>query len=333
MTKRITQRDVAIAAGVSQATVSMVLNGETASIPGETLARVLEEAKKLGYVPNRFAQALRTNKSMTIACIVPDIANPFYSSLMRGIQSVTDGYHYDVIVANTDGIEERERHFLNWSTQGRVDGLVGVFFTLRAKDFEPFLRAGLPVVRVEAQKKKSGDLPLDNIFIDSRAAARTVVRYLIGKGHRSIGMMAGKKGPQAVRVDGYMQAMREAGLTPQVIIGENFSEDAGYQATLKLIGQQQLPSAIFAANDLMAIGVMRAAREKGIPIPSRLAVAGFDDISAASLVTPALTTVAQFQYQIGEKAGQILMARLNGSPSATGTAVEMPYRLIERDSA
>lgn len=333
MSKRITQRDVARRAGVSQATVSMTLNGESAGIPPETLARIMAAAQELGYVPNRFAQALRTNKSMTIACIVPDIANPFYSSLMRGIQSVTDGHGYDVIVANTDGTEEKERNFLNWSAQGRVDGVVGVFFCLRAKDFAPFLNAGIPVVRVEAQKKRGGELPIDDIYIDSRAAAQAMVRYLIGKGHRAIGMIAGSGGPEAVRVEGYQLAMQEAGLAPSIVIEEDFSEQAGYRATRHLIEEARLPGAIFAANDLMAIGVMRAAREAHIAIPADLAVAGFDDISAAGLVTPPLTTVAQFQYQIGISAGRILIERLSGNLAAVGTAQEMPFQLIQRDSA
>jgi len=154
MTKsRATQKDVAKAAGVSQATVSMVLSGGGGSIPAETWTRITNAAKELGYVPNRFAQALKTNRSMTIACIVPDITNPFYPSLIRGIQAVADGVSYDVIAVNTDGLPDRERHFLDWARQGRVDGVIGVFFTLRAGDFGPLVEAGVPVVRIEASRK------------------------------------------------------------------------------------------------------------------------------------------------------------------------------------
>ncbi|MGH7005037.1 MAG: substrate-binding domain-containing protein, partial [Alphaproteobacteria bacterium] len=229
--------------------------------------------------------------------------------------------------------EERERHYLNWARQGRVDGVVGVFFTLRATDFEPLLVAGVPVVRIESAKKRGGHLPLDDIFVDSQAAAFAVTRHLIAKGHKAIGMIAGKGGPQSVRIDGYALAMREAGLTLNVVIEEAFSEEGGLRAAQQLIGAAERPTAIFAANDLMAIGVMQAARERGLNIPSDLAVIGFDDISAAKLVTPALTTVAQFQYEMGKRAAQILMDRLNGSRTEPGTASEMPFRLIERDSA
>lgn len=333
MTKRATQRDVAKVAGVSQAAVSMVLSGGSApAISADTWERITKAANELGYTPNRFAQALRTNRSMTIACIVPDITNPFYPTLMRGIQSVTDGLSYDVIAVNTDGLPERERHFLDWSRQGRVDGVIGVFFTLRAKDFKPLIDAGVPVVRIESSKKKGGDIAIDDIFVDSYAAAFDVTTHLIENGHRRIAMVAGRGGPQGVRVEGYRQALKEAGVEPFVQIDEEFSEVGGMRAAEAVLASGFAPTAIFAANDLMAIGVMQALRDRNIGIPSEIAVVGFDDISAARLVTPPLTTVAQFQGDMGVKAAQILMERLRGAKLGAGTALAMPFRLIERGS-
>jgi LacI family transcriptional regulator len=333
MSKRATQRDVARLAGVSQAAVSMVLSGTSArSIPAETWERITNAARELGYAPNRFAQALRTNRAMTIACIVPDITNPFYPTLMRGIQSVTDGHSYDVIAVNTDGSAERERHFLDWSRQGRVDGVIGVFFTLRAKDFRPLLDAGVPVVRIEATKKHGGAIPIDDIFVDSYAAAYSLTEYLITRGHRRIAMVAGRGGPQTVRVEGYKAALRAAGGTPHVVVDDAFNEAGGVRATEAVLQSGYAPTAIFAANDLMAIGVMQGLRDRGISIPREMAVAGFDDISAARLVTPSLTTVAQFQGDMGVKAAQILMERLRGDNPGAGRALEMPFRLIPRDS-
>jgi LacI family transcriptional regulator len=269
---------------------------------------------------------------MTVACIVPDITNPFYPTLMRGIQSVTDRLGYDVIAVNTDGLPERERHFLDWSRQGRVDGVIGVFFTLRAKDFRPLIDAGVPVIRIESSKKKGGDIAIDDIFVDSYAAASAVTETLIGAGHRRIAMIAGRGGPQGVRVEGYRAALTEAGGTPLIIIDEEFNEFGGMRAAATVLASGYDPTAIFAANDLMAIGVMQALRERGIGIPSQIAVAGFDDISAARLVTPPLTTVAQFQGDMGVKAAQLLMERLRGSKPSAGTALEMPFRLIQRES-
>lgn len=318
---------------MSQASVSMVMSGGASpSLSAETWERITNAAAELGYTPNRFAQALKTNRTMTIACIVPDITNPFYPSLMRGIQSITDGLNYDVIAVNTDGTVERERHFLDWSRQGRVDGIIGVFFNLRAGDFKPLIDAGVPVVRIESSKKRGGSLAIDDIFVDSRAAAFDVTKYLIGRGHRHISMVAGRGGPQAVRIDGYNAALAEAGLEPDVVLDEAFSEEGGVRAATAILSGGFKPSAIFAANDLMAIGVMQALRDRNIDIPGEIAVVGFDDISAAKLVTPSLTTVAQFQYQMGVKAAQILMERLRGSTPSAGTTLEMPYSLVERGS-
>jgi LacI family transcriptional regulator len=333
MARGATQKDVARLAGVSQASVSMVLSGATApSISAETWERITKAARELGYSPNRFAQALRTNRTMTIACIVPDITNPFYPTLMRGILSVTGGLSYDVLAVNTDGLAERERHFLDWSRQGRVDGVIGVFFTLSARDFKPLIDAGVPVVRIESSKKRGGDIAIDDIFVDSYAAAFALTRYLIERGHRRVAMAAGRGGPQGVRVEGYKAALTEAGGVPHVVIDDEFNETGGVRAAEAVLASGYAPTAIFAANDLMAIGVMQALRERGIAIPREIAVAGFDDIPAARLVTPSLTTVAQFQGDIGVKAAQILMERLRGSNPGAGTALEMPFRLIHRDS-
>lgn len=329
---RATQKDVARAAGVSQATVSLVLSGGGASIPEETWARITTAAKDLGYVPNRFAQALKTSRSMTIACIVPDITNPFYPSLIRGIQAVADSASYDVIAVNTDGLPERERHFLDWARQGRVDGVIGVFFTLRANDFRALVDAGVPVVRIEASRKVAGDIPLDDIFVDSRAAALAVAEHLIGQGHRRIAMVAGRGGPQTHRIDGYRAALAAAGLEERVVIDEEFSERGGTRGAEIILASGFQPTAIFAANDLMAIGVMQALRERGIEIPRDIAVAGFDDISAAKLVTPSLTTVAQFQGAMGERAALTLMERLRGTRTGRGTALELPFTLMHRGS-
>ncbi len=310
----------------------MVLSGGGASIPAETWERITKAAKDLGYVPNRFAQALKTSRTMTIACIVPDITNPFYPSLVRGIQSIADGQSYDVITVNTDGTPERERHFLDWARQGRVDGVIGVFFTLKAKDFSPLVEAGVPVVRIESSKKRGGAIPVDDIYVDSRAAAEAVTEYLLSLGHSRIALVAGRGGPQAHRIEGYRAALAKRGHPDHVVIDEEFSELGGIRAAESILGGDFKPTAIFAANDLMAIGVMQSLRERRIRIPEDIAVVGFDDISAAKLVTPSLTTVAQFQWKMGERAAQTLMDRLRGEKTGAGTAVEMPFDLIVRGS-
>ena len=332
--KRPTQRDVAAKAGVSQAAVSMVLSAvEPLPMPDQTVARIRRAALELGYVPNRAAQALKTRRTMMAACIVPDITNPFYPALVRGIQSVTEGHGYDVITLNTDGREERERHFLDWARQGRVDGLIGVFFHLQARDLAPLIQQGLSVVRIEPSRKRGGDIPIDDIFVDNRAAAAAVANYLISQGHERVAMIAGKHGPQEMRVKGYRDALKAKGLEARVEIVPSFTEEGGYAATLELLRERHRPTAIFAANDLMAIGAMRALREASVAIPDEVAVVGFDDIPSAPLVTPPLTTVTQFQERMGIRAAEILLERLTGVRMGPASTHEMPFQLVLRQSA
>jgi Transcriptional regulators len=329
--RRATQKDVASRAGVSQATVSMVLGGgSSASLPPETVERIQAAARELGYVANSVAQALKTRRTMTLACVVPDITNPFYPALIRGVQKTAQAQGYDVITLNTDGTAANERHFLDWALRGRVDGIVGVFFTLRAADLALLLDNSIAIVRVESSRKTGGRLPIDDIFVDSRAAATQVVKHLIARGHRRIAMAAGVGGPQGVRVEGYRDALAEANLEPLVVIEASFTEGAGFEAANAILDSGFRPSAIFAANDLMAIGVMRALRERTLRVPEDVAVVGFDNISAAPLVTPPLTTVTQFQDRMGERAAELLIERLRGERDGDGIALEMPFELIER---
>lgn len=332
--KRPTQADVARLAEVSQAMVSYVINNNAVSIPDETRHRILRAMDTLGYVPNVTARRLRSSKTFTIAGVIPDITNPFYPAFERGIQDTVNQYGYDLIMYNTDGSIERERRFLESILQGRVDGVVGVFFHLRAEDLLALIEQQIYVVRFEALPKTPGTLPLDNIYIDNIAASRMAVEYLINKGHTRIAMLTSHEGPARFREVGYREAL-EAHRIPldQLLMSSGtYSEDGGYEAMSGLLRQGLRPTAVFAANDLMAMGAMIAIREAGMSIPGNIAVMGFDDISTAKLVYPALTTVAQFQRELGQRAAEMLMERLNGGIPEAGRSIEMPFRLIERDS-
>lgn len=330
----VTQRDVAREAGVSQATVSLVLGGKrTSTLPQETVDRVLEAADRLGYRPNRYAQALRTNRTQTVACLVPDITNPFYPALVRGVQREAERADYDVFVINTDGTEERERYYVDWARHGRVDGVVGAFFHLRLGELRPLLDQDIALVRIEASRKQGGPLPVDDIFVDNRKAAAEIGEYLVTKGHERVGIVAGRGGPQRVRVDGCREALLRHGIEPRIALDASFTEDGGARAMELLLNAPERPTAVFAANDLMAIGAMRLLRTLGISVPDDMAVAGFDDISASSLVTPPLTTVAQFQMDMGAHAARVLIERLSGARTGPGLAHELRYATIKRESA
>ncbi len=332
---RPTQKDIAKLAQVSQATVSLVLNGiSDASVPRVTQRKVFRAAKRLGYVPNRVAQSLRTRQTKTIACIVPDITNPFYPALERGAQKSAEVRGYDVLIYNTDGLPAKERKCLERLLEGRVDGVIGVFFHVTARDLRPLLERKIAVVRIEANPKKVGPWPLDNLFVDNVNGAKAATQYLIERGHRRVAMIAGTGGPERVRISGYLQALDEVGLKPQLVSHGDFNEESGYRATKDILAAGAHPTAIFAGNDLMALGAMTAVREAELTIPEDIALMGFDDIFAARFVTPPLSTINQFQYELGRVAADMVLERLNELPhDASGRLRQMPFEVVKRQSA
>src|ERR687893_1210922 len=238
--KKPTQGDVAARAGVSQAMVSYVLNDNPVfSVPAETRQRILDAVDELGYIPNGAARSLRTRKTYTIASIIPDITNPFYPAFERGIQESAESHGYDLIVYNTGGVAERERRCLRSLQQGRVDGVVAVFFHLKAEDLRPLLERNVALVRLEAEKKGAGglDLPLDNLYVDNVAASRAAVEHLIGRGHERISMIAGQGGPRQARARGYHAALAAHGLPADetLIRDGDFSEEGGHHAMRSLL--------------------------------------------------------------------------------------------------
>lgn len=297
--KRPTQADVAHIAGVSQTTVSHVLNNTEIAIPVETRQRILDAIDELGYVPDRTARSLRTRKTYTLASIIPDITNPFYPAFQRGIQDVAEHNDYDLIIYNTDGTAPNERRYLRSLQHGRVDGAIVVPFHLDIGDLQSLTDMDISIVALVAEEQDVKNLPLDTLYIDNTSAAQTAVSYLIERGHSSIGMIAGVKEtpPRRSRILGYRRALADHHLPMDEILikGGDFTEHGGYTGMQELLKLSPLPSAVFAANDLMAIGAMNAIRQAGMRVPEDVALVGFDDIPAARLVDPRLTTITQFK--------------------------------------
>ncbi len=333
--KRPTQSDVARLARVSQPVVSYVLSGNPlAPVGSETRQRVLAAIDQLGYVPDATARSLRTRKTFTIAGIIPDITNPFYPAFERGIQDIVEREGHVLIAYNTDGDREKEARCVR-SALGRVDGIIGVFFHLTADDLRPLLERRVALVRLEPSIQETGPLPLDNLYVDNAAAAREIVTYLIERGHRRIGMIVGRGGPRQPRFLGYRQALREYGIAvdPALVRETDFDDGGGYEAMRELLRTAAAPSAVFAANDLIAMGALIALREARVEVPDEIAIAGFDDIPAARLVQPPLTTIAQFPERLGRRAAEMLFDRLAGRAPAGGRCDVMPYELVVRKSA
>jgi LacI family transcriptional regulator len=330
--ERITQRNVAKRAGVSQATVSTLLNGRRDLLALETAARIDAAIADLGYRPNRFAQALRTRKSMVIACVVPDLTNPFYPALFRAAQEVLGAAGYDMVAINTDGRADAEAAAIAGAEQGRYDGVFGVFFNSCASDFAAMLEVGVPLVRIEATYKKGGALAFDDLFVDNKNATYEATKYLISLAHRQIAMIAGEGGPQRVRVEGYCDALKLNGIKASIWLDPSYTYRGGRRAAEQMLDLGERPTGVLAANDLMAIGAMQVFAERGLSVPDDISVIGFDDIMAASLVTPPLTTVALHQVRLGVKAAELLLDRIVGPQGRPGRAIELPYEIISRGS-
>jgi len=322
-------------AGVSQAMVSYVLNNsEEISILQQTRQRILDSAARLGYVLNNNARTLRTSKSLTIVSIIPDITNPFYPDFERGVQEVAEDNGYGLMIYNTDGDAEKERRALRAALQSGADGIVGVFFHINAHGLRIVLDWGVQVVRLEPVVRATGSYPLDSLFVDNVAAARTAVTYLIERGYQRIGLLTADEGPGSPRFTGYRAALESHGLLydPSLVEQGTFLENGGYSAMRRLLQKQPRLDAVFAANDMMAIGALMAVKEAGLAVPQDVAIMGFDDIPVASLVEPPLSTVTQFQRRLGQRAATMLLERLASDDPLPGRCEEMPFNLIIRQS-
>jgi LacI family transcriptional regulator len=312
----------------------VVTESAAVAIPESTRRRIRAAIAELGYVPDGAARSLRTRKTLTLACIIPDITNPFYPAFQRGIQDAAGHLGYDVLTYNTDGDPEQEARCLRSVQQGRVDGVVAVLFHQTAITLRELLDRGIAVVRFESARKEAGPWPIDNLFVDNAAAARAVITHLIQRGHSRIGVITGRKGPRPARLLGYLHALTEHGIEPddRLVREGDFQERGAQLAMQELLALAVPPTAVFAVNDLMAIGALVAIREAGLRVPEEIAVTGFDDIPAAQFVSPALTTIAQHPEQLGRRAAEMLLERLSGGAPDHGRCEEMPYELVVRES-
>jgi len=289
----------------------------------QTVERVREAAQSLGYRVNRVARGLKTNRSFTIGMLVPDITNPFYPALERGIQDVAEFNGYDLIIYNTDGIAEKERKGVLSVRQRHVDGVIMTVFHLAPNDFRLLREDGTAVVVFGPSQEGWTEAGIDNLFVENTDAAYTIVNHLIDRGHRRIAMIAGVEAtpPRERRVLGYKKALAEHDipLDPILIRGGDFNENGGYEGMKGLLKLNPQPTAVFAANDLMAIGAMIALREEGLDIPGDIAVVGFDDIPLATYTSPALTTVRMSASDVGSTAFEALFRLIGGERLLAGT--------------
>jgi len=326
-----TIRDVALYAGVSVATVSRVINDSAHKVHGTTRRRVLRAVARLGYHPNAVAQGLRRGTTRTIALIVPDITNPFFPAVARGVEDVARRHGYALVLGNTDGDPARERAYLDILRKRWVDG---VLFASASGDARPLraLRAGeVPAVLIA---REATDGEIDTVLVDSFAGMRLATSHLLRLGHRRIAYIGGPRGLPVARerLRGYHQALHDHGIRPdpRLVVAGDFRVDGGRAAMRRLLARQRAFTALVAANDLMAIGAMEVLRAAGRRIPEDVAVVGFDDIPFAAFVEPPLTTVAQPTYRLGALAMERLLALMRGEAVDARRMVLKPQLVVRR---
>jgi LacI family transcriptional regulator len=328
---KATIKDVSQVAGVSTATVSRVLAGFE-EVSEETRQRVLEAAKTLNYQPNRNARNLRKNTTSTIGVIISDIQNPFFGSVVRGIEKVTIKDDYTLILGNSDEDPEREKKLITMLLEEGVAGIILVPTNANMESYAALFSYGTPFVVIDRR------LPipdLDMVLVDGAAGAEMAVDHMVSLGHRRIGYVGGMKHLSVMheRELGYMAALRKHNLpfVQEYLRQGNNRLDGGYTAVCELISLPQPPSAILIANNMMTLGGLQAIHEDGLEIPGQISLIGFDDMDWAASLRPPLTCVAQPAYEMGETAASILLERIH-TPGHPHQTVVLNTHLVVRAS-
>ena len=304
--------DVARLAGVSTATVSRLLNG-TGQIAPKTRLAIESAVKELGYQPNRIARSLATSSTQTIALLIPEITNPFYGALVAGIEQRTLELGYTMLLCTTEDDPVREETYLNLLRSKLVDGVLADGLVLPPDRIAEFVAEGFPIVCLDRDVDSTA-VPL--VQVDNRLGGRMATEHLLGLGHKRIAHVAGTPGMRIVdeRIEGYREALRAAGVEPdpRLLAVGGFDEAGGYEALRSLFARPPYPTAVFAANDLSAVGVLEAVAESGRRVPDDVSVVGFDDLRLAAYTSPPLTTIHQPAREIGARATSLLFDLAHG---------------------
>jgi LacI family transcriptional regulator len=326
-----TIKDVAAKANVSATTVSHTLNSTRVVDPG-TQERVWAAVRELGYRPNSLARGLRRRETRTIGLVVPDIANPFFADLSRAIEDAGFAQGYSVILGNSDRSDVKEAAYVEVLLAKRVDGLILASASSRPEALRQILLAGTPVVVLPGELS---DVPVDIVMIDDVAAGAVAGEYLVQLGHHRIGCITGPRDTSASagRVSGFRRSLAASriDLVPEATIRGDFREHGGRATMEDLIRRDLGLTAVFAANDLMAIGALSALRDAGRKVPDDVSLIGFDGITHGASVMPPLTTVAQPLVELGETAVRVLLDRMR-EPGAPPRRELLQARLVERQS-
>lgn len=325
--------EVAQRADVSVSTVSRVLN-DPEKVQAETRVRVERAIEELGYRPSRVARRLRSRRGRAhiVGLIIPDIQNPFYSDIVRGVEDVAYDRDYAVILCNSDESPEREAFYLDVLVSESADGVILPPIQGDEKTTARLTGLPLPVVCLD---RRLGRLAVDTVVVDNRQGAFDATAHLIRLGHHRIALLDGPTGHSSFRErrQGYLEALREHGVPvdERLIASGRPRQEDGRRMAEALLGLDTPPTAVFAASNLLSLGALEAIRARGLDVPRQVAVVGFDDAPWAGLLACPLTTVSQPSYEMGRRAAQLLFDRLD-EPARSPALIVLAPTLVVRAS-
>lgn len=327
-----TIREVAERSGVSYATVSHVINN-TRVVSQGTRERVLAAMAALNYRPNALARSLRQGKTNTIGLVLPDSANPFFAEISRSIEDEAFKKGYSVFLCNTELDTQRELFYVDVLSKKQVDGIIFVAAGDQADSLDFLLRRNMPVVMID---RDVPNVEVDAVLTDHQLGGFLATRHLLDLGHNRIACIAGPSSitPSAERITGYRNALEEAGIPydENLIIRGDYHAQSGMEITHSVLKMNPRPTAIFALNDLMALGALRAAAEVDCSVPDDLAVVGYDDLEIARFTNPPLTTISQPKKAIGAQAINLLVDRISNKSRPPSRLVLPPELVVRRST-
>jgi LacI family transcriptional regulator len=323
-------QDVAKRAGVAPITVSRVVNN-SGYVSKETRQRVEAAIRELDYIPNALGPSLRSKRTMTLGLILADLTNPFWMMVARGVEDTAYKVGYHVIFGNMDESPQKQDEYVSLLLQRQVDGFL-LLPVVESHSLVTLQKRRVPFVTLDMRIL---DATIDSVRGDSIGGAYRLTRHLLELGHRRIAIVSGPQSHSTAydRVAGFLQAMDEAGLrdAAQVYWGE-YKQQSGYERTQQLLQTDPRPTAIFAANNFLAIGAMRALLAASLRVPEEMSVVAFDDLPDAITIDPFLTVASQPAYEMGQRATELLLSRLAGEGPEGPQEIVLPVEIIIRKS-
>ena len=329
---RPTIYDIARLAGVSTATVSKVFN-QTGNISEKTRRRILEISKELNYQPNVLASALNGKKTFSLGLLIPDMVNPFFAELARNVEDRAQELGFNLIICNTDNDMKKEIKYIQLLRQKSVDGIIVATGVRNDEFLKELIDQRVPIALVA---REMSVLSTSTVLVDDFAGGYNATRHLIELGHRRIAVIAESMSVSSSkeRVRGYRHALEEAELRydEELVLTSDFSIESGRVTALAILQRPSRPTAIFACNDLLAIGALQAAKELGIRVPDDLSVVGFDNTILASITDPPMTTVAQPIRAMGHQVVDLIVAEINEESTVKQRVVLLPELIIRQST-